>query len=112
METLKTYYEMIANEGWTNKDRIPVSAVQSLTFKASLQPHLVPTSYSVLLLSPNQLALLIIGKCGFGFPFTWSEPARTSDGRMSVQEALRINADTFIINTFAPAWTQMLPIKR
>ena len=102
---------MIAEERWTNKDRIPGLAVQSLTFKAGFQPSLVPASYSYYI-SPNQLALLIIGKCGFGFPFSWSEPARTSDGRMSIQEALSISADTFMINTFAPGWTQILPIKR
>ncbi|KJA20056.1 hypothetical protein HYPSUDRAFT_68834 [Hypholoma sublateritium FD-334 SS-4] len=90
-ETLDTYHEMVAEEGWTNKDRISVSAVQNLTFK---------------------LALLIIGKCGFGFSFTWSEPARTSDGRMSVQEALRIVGDTFMIVTFVPKWVQRLPFEK
>ncbi len=34
-ETLKTYHEMVAEEGWTNKDQISVTAVQNLTFKAS-----------------------------------------------------------------------------
>lgn len=77
--------------------------------KFPAKPGSVPVSYQP---SPTQLALLIIGKCGFGFSFTWSEPARTSDGRMSVQEALRITADTFMISTFAPKWTQKLPIKK
>ena len=38
-ETLKTYHEMVAEEGWTNKDRIYVPAVQNLTFKVSLRAY-------------------------------------------------------------------------
>ena len=34
-ETIKTYHEMVAEEGWTTKNRIDVSAVQNLTFKVS-----------------------------------------------------------------------------
>ena len=30
---------------------------------------------------PRQLALLIIGKCGFGFSFNWLEPPRSADGK-------------------------------
>ncbi|KJA21395.1 hypothetical protein HYPSUDRAFT_42034 [Hypholoma sublateritium FD-334 SS-4] len=90
-ETLKTYREMVAEEGWSTQDRISIPAVQSLTFK---------------------LALLIIGKCGFGFQFSWAEPARTADGRMAVQEALRISADSFKVSLFVPWWIKILPFKR
>lgn len=34
-ETVKMYHEMVADEGWTTKERIDVSAIQSLTFKVS-----------------------------------------------------------------------------
>ncbi|KJA21380.1 hypothetical protein HYPSUDRAFT_67727 [Hypholoma sublateritium FD-334 SS-4] len=90
-ETLRTYREMVSDEGWSTKERSGVFSVQSLAFK---------------------LTLLIIGKCGFGFPFSWSEPARTSDGRMSLQEALRISADTFLVSLFVPEQMQKLPIKK
>ncbi|KAF8966623.1 cytochrome P450 [Flammula alnicola] len=90
-ETMKTYREMVSAEGWTDKNEIGVPAVQALTFK---------------------LALLIIGKCGFGFSFDWTEPAKTSDGKMSIQEALRIVADTHMIALFVPKWIQNLPFKK
>ena len=63
-------------------------------------------------LNITQLALLIIGKCGFGFQFSWAEPARTADGRMAVQEALRISADSFKVSLFVPWWLKLLPLKR
>ncbi|KAF9481644.1 cytochrome P450 [Pholiota conissans] len=90
-ETLTTYREMIVEEGWTNKRIIDVPVLQTLTFK---------------------LALLILGKCGFGFVFTWSDPARTASGRMSVQEAMRVISDSFMISAFAPKWMQSLPFKK
>ena len=109
---MKTYHEMVAEEGWSNKDRISVSAVQNLTFKASCKRLCTGFSLVKLNVTIAQLALLIIGKCGFGFSFTWCDPARTSDGHMSVQEALRIVADTFMISTFVPKWIQRLPVQR
>ncbi|KAF8191805.1 cytochrome P450 [Pholiota molesta] len=91
-ETLSTYREMVLEEGWTDKQEISLPAVQGLTFK---------------------LALLIIGRCGFGFPFTWSETPRAVDGRMSVQEALRIVVDSSTISHLLPKWAwQNLPFKR
>ncbi|KAF7426204.1 hypothetical protein PC9H_008571 [Pleurotus ostreatus] len=88
--TLQTYHEMVRAEGWADKDIAEVPAVQKLTFK---------------------LALLIIGHCAFGFPFDWSTPANLSDGLMSVQEALRIVADTHMFSVIAPKWVYKLPIK-
>ncbi|GLB42270.1 putative cytochrome P450 [Lyophyllum shimeji] len=90
-ETLETYREMIAAEGWSKKDLINVPVVQTLTFK---------------------LALLIIGKCGFGFSFNWTAPPTAPDGTMSVQEALRIVADSHMLAIFAPKWLLALPFRR
>ncbi|KAF9553104.1 cytochrome P450 [Agrocybe pediades] len=89
-ETLRTYKEMISAEGWDSKDEIEIPVIQKLTF---------------------QLALLIIGKCGFGFSFNWFAPPKSDDGRMSIQEALRIVADTHMAAIFTPKWVQNLPIK-
>ncbi|KAF4618306.1 hypothetical protein D9613_011546 [Agrocybe pediades] len=89
-ETLRTYKEMISAEGWDLKDEIEIPVIQKLTF---------------------QLALLIIGKCGFGFSFNWFAPPKSDDGRMSIQEALRIVADTHMAAIFTPKWVQNLPIK-
>ncbi|PPQ91914.1 hypothetical protein CVT25_001285 [Psilocybe cyanescens] len=90
-ETLKTYGDMIAAEGWEGKQEIDVPVIQTLTFK---------------------LALLIIGKCGFGFSFNWFSPPRSKDGSLSIQEALRIVTDSHMIAVFLPQWIQNLPIKK
>ncbi|KAF8155579.1 cytochrome P450 [Crassisporium funariophilum] len=90
-ETLKTYHEMVVAEGWTGKKEIDVPVIQTLTFK---------------------LALLIIGKCGFGFSFDWFAPPRSADGSMSLQEALRVVADSHMIALFLPKWIQRLPLTR
>ncbi|KAG6898860.1 hypothetical protein C0993_003485, partial [Termitomyces sp. T159_Od127] len=58
------------------------------------------------------LALLIIGKCGFGFSFNWSAPPTAPDGNMSVQEALRIVADSHMLAIAAPKWLLSLPFRR
>jgi len=88
-ETSKTYHEMLSVEGWTDKKEIDVPDVQSLTSK---------------------LALLILGKCGFGFSFNWLEPARSTDGKMTIQRALRVVSDSPAALLFVPKWLQRLPI--
>ena len=57
-----------------------------------------------------QLALLIIGKCGFGFSFNWLEPPRSADGKMTIQNALRAIADSVAAVLFVPKWFQRLSI--
>ena len=56
-----------------------------------------------------QLALLIIGKCGFGFSFNWLEPAQSADGKMTIQHALRIITESFLAVLFVPKWFKRLP---
>ncbi|KAF9467919.1 cytochrome P450 [Collybia nuda] len=90
-ETLETYREMISAEGWDREDTVDVPIIQALTFK---------------------LALLIIGKCGFGFSFNWTTPPKAPDGSMSVQEALRIVADTYMWSIAAPKWVLRLPFRK
>ncbi|KAJ7590446.1 cytochrome P450 [Mycena floridula] len=90
-KTIKTYREMVKEEGWLDKKTVKVPVIQALTFK---------------------VALLIIGTCGFGFSFNWTEPLTTSDGGMSVQESLRIVADTYMLELFLPKWLSVLPIEK
>ncbi|KAF8914791.1 cytochrome P450 [Mucidula mucida] len=91
--TATTYYDMMRAEGWDGAKEVNVTAVQSLTFK---------------------LALLIIGRCGFGFPFDWITPLQASehDGDMSVNEAFRLVAEESLFLTFAPKWLKDLRLKR
>ncbi|KAF8882453.1 cytochrome P450 [Infundibulicybe gibba] len=89
-QTLNTYREMLVGEQWDDKESVEVSSIQALTFK---------------------LALLVIGKCGFGFNFDWSAPPKGPDGSMSVQESLRIVADANLLSTVVPKWVLKLPFK-
>lgn len=109
-ETLETYREMISAEGWDKKDAIDVPIIQTLTFKVydlcRLIASLSNSSFRA------KLALLIIGKCGFGFSFNWTAPPTAPDGSMSVQESLRIVADTYMWNITAPKWVLRLPFRK
>ncbi|KJA21381.1 hypothetical protein HYPSUDRAFT_77809 [Hypholoma sublateritium FD-334 SS-4] len=90
-ETLRTYREMVSEEGWEARYRIRVPVVQALTFK---------------------VALLIITKCGFGFSFSWADPVRTADGRMALQEAFRVISDASLTSALVPRWMQRFPLPR
>ncbi|KAL0960014.1 hypothetical protein HGRIS_011664 [Hohenbuehelia grisea] len=89
-ETNKIYCDMVEIEGWAGKTVMEVPVIQKLTFK---------------------VALLVIGSCAFGFPFTWSEPGIAPDGSMPVQEAIRIVTETHMFKIAAPKWAWKLPIK-
>ncbi|KAF9485606.1 cytochrome P450 [Pholiota conissans] len=90
-ESLTLHKQMVSAEGCDGKEVIDIPAVQSLTSK---------------------FALLLIGKCGFGFNFDWSAPPKASDGRMSFQESLRILLDATMIIGFVPKWMQRLPLPK
>ncbi|KIM47101.1 hypothetical protein M413DRAFT_64094 [Hebeloma cylindrosporum] len=90
-QTLTTYREMVSAEGWSDKKEIDIPVIQQLTFK---------------------LALIIIGKCGFGFSFNWFAPPKSEGGKMHVQEALKIVSETYMISLFLPKWIKNLPFKR
>ncbi|TFK72489.1 cytochrome P450 [Pluteus cervinus] len=88
-ETYNIYQEMIEDEGWSKVDTLDVSVVQTLTSK---------------------LALLVIGNCGFGFNFHWSEPPTSVDGSTSIQRALHIVTEWHILDVFCPRWLSDLPV--
>ncbi|KAF5356947.1 hypothetical protein D9756_006377 [Leucocoprinus leucothites] len=90
-ESIRTFNEMLASDGWLDKKSIDVPIVQRITFK---------------------FALFIIGKCAFGLSFKWSEPPTGPDGTLSLQEALRLTTDTFLTMILTPKWAFKLPIER
>ncbi|KAF9269583.1 cytochrome P450 [Marasmius fiardii PR-910] len=90
-ETIKTYRDMVVAEGWSENDTVEIPAIQTLTFK---------------------FALLVLGTCGFGFDFNWSAPPETSEGEMTVQEAIRTVLDANMMLSFAPEWMKRLPFSR
>ncbi|KAG6865642.1 hypothetical protein C0991_000812 [Blastosporella zonata] len=88
-KTLETYAEMEAAEGWSNCDVVDLPAVQAISTK---------------------MALLVIAKCGFGLSVDWSAPPIGPDGEITVQEAVRVLADSYIVGMMMPNWVQYLPL--
>ncbi|KAG6897030.1 hypothetical protein C0992_004558 [Termitomyces sp. T32_za158] len=79
---------MEAAEGWSNKPMVDIPSADTLSTK---------------------MALLVIARCGFGLSFDWRSPPIGPDGEMSVQEALRLLTDSYIISMMIPKWIQYLP---
>ncbi|KAJ7185585.1 cytochrome P450 [Mycena filopes] len=90
-KTMETYRDMVEVEGWKEKDVVDIPVVQDITLK---------------------FAFLLICTCGFGFPSTWATPPQAADGGMSVQEALKIVAETQVLSVVVPKWLMYLPIQK
>ncbi|KAJ7753634.1 cytochrome P450 [Mycena maculata] len=90
-QTAQIYRDMVECEGWATKDVVDVPVIQALTSK---------------------LAFLVISTCGFGFPSTWATQAKSGEGEMPVQEALRVATDTHLLLILVPKWALHLPIPR
>ncbi|KXN87235.1 hypothetical protein AN958_09058 [Leucoagaricus sp. SymC.cos] len=58
----------------------------------------------------SQYTLFIIGKCAFSLPFTWSKLSTALDSTMSLQEALHLSNDMFLMRVLTPKWAFKLPI--
>ncbi|KAJ7266971.1 cytochrome P450 [Mycena haematopus] len=92
-QTTKTYRDMVQTDGWNTKDVVNVPVIQNLTSK---------------------LVFLIMASCGLGFEATWATPPTPNHKhrQISVQEALRIVADTRMLTTAVPKWLLRLPIPK
>ncbi|KAJ3973688.1 cytochrome P450 [Lentinula raphanica] len=90
-QTVKTYRDLQTLEKWAEKGTVVVPVVQAITFK---------------------FAFSVLASCAFGLPFQWDEPPRTSDGNLTVGEAMRTVADTHRLHVFAPKWVLKLPFKK
>lgn len=90
-ETMRIYKSMVNEEGWIKKASVDIPVIQTYTFK---------------------FALFIIAGCGFGLPFEWNEPPQGVDGKMSLQEALRITSEWNFPRTTLPKWFWKLPIAK
>ncbi|GJJ06948.1 hypothetical protein Clacol_001144 [Clathrus columnatus] len=87
-ETIATYKEMIINENWDGKDSLFISGFNRI---------------------PLRFALIIIARCGFGLPMSWTEE---QPGTMSFGEALAVVSETAIPRLILPNWVYKLPIKK
>ncbi|KAK1228980.1 hypothetical protein PQX77_007969 [Marasmius sp. AFHP31] len=87
-QSVQTYRDMVAGEGWAGKKSVEVEKLQDATFK---------------------FALIVLGICAFGFDFNWTSPLASPGGDMSVQEAMRTVIDNWIFILFAPGWVKSLP---
>ncbi|KAF8135993.1 cytochrome P450 [Mycena galopus ATCC 62051] len=91
-KTREIYHDMIEVEGWKDKNCVDIPAIQKkITAK---------------------LAFLLISTCGFGFPSTWETPPQAADGSMPIQDALKIVAESTLLDTAVPKWLWYLPIPR
>ncbi|KAF8981867.1 cytochrome P450 [Cyathus striatus] len=87
-EAIRTYSEMAVAEGFEDKKVVELPAVQSLTTK---------------------FAFLIIGRCGFGFPFTWAEPIPATGSKMTFPQAIRVYLRHLQL-LHLPSWTRSIPL--
>ncbi|KAF8221624.1 cytochrome P450 [Tricholoma matsutake] len=91
LETVDMYRQMVSDSDWSTSGQMEVPIIQKITFK---------------------LAFLLISKCGFGFPATWSTPPKAPDGSMTIVEALRCLHDNYKLIIFTPEWLRALPFPR
>ncbi|KAF8997082.1 cytochrome P450 [Cyathus striatus] len=87
-EVVRTYSEMVVAEGFEDKKVVEIPAVQSLTTK---------------------LAFLIIGRCGFGFPFSWAEPIRATGSKMAFPQAIRVYMRHLLL-LYLPSCVRSIPL--
>ncbi|TFK37019.1 cytochrome P450 [Crucibulum laeve] len=88
-QSCQLYHEMVVDERWSSENIIHVEDMQKQTLK---------------------LALLIIGRCIFDFPLSWSEPPRSPDGIMSAHEAIHTVINSTNILLFLPKWMLHIPL--
>jgi len=88
-QTTELYRNMIDVEGWSSQEIVEVETFHKLTYK---------------------LALLVIGKAGFGFDMKWTRGDEAEETEMSLQEAIRISSESVHILSIAKDWMLRLPI--
>ncbi|KAF8994051.1 cytochrome P450 [Cyathus striatus] len=89
-ESLHLYSEMVVHEGFEGKKVVDIPKIQKITFN---------------------FAFLIIGRCGFDFPFSWTERIGAGKGSMSFPDAMRIfTRDLRLLQL--PKMIRSLPITR
>ncbi|KAF8994035.1 cytochrome P450 [Cyathus striatus] len=94
-ESIQLYHEMVTGEGYDDKKLVDVFTAQKLTFK---------------------FAFYVIGRCGFGFPFKWTEDVaieslKAQGTRVSYTEAMRYYIDNILLLSF-PNFILNLPFTR
>ncbi|KAJ6470065.1 cytochrome P450 [Mycena vitilis] len=90
-KTIEVYRDMVEVEGWEAKDVVDIPVIQKITLK---------------------LAFLLISTCGFGFASTWDTPPQAAEGGMSIQETLKLVAESNLLELTFPRWLFYLPIPR
>ncbi|KAF8145335.1 cytochrome P450, partial [Mycena galopus ATCC 62051] len=90
-EAAIVYQEMMKVEEWMDQNDIMISAINRIT---------------------SRFALIIIGRCGFGEPMSWTTVAAAPESGMSFGEALSIVSATSLARLVIPRWMYSLPIRR
>ncbi|KAF8994048.1 cytochrome P450 [Cyathus striatus] len=78
------------SKSWEDKKSFEVTSVQRLMSK---------------------FAFFLIGRCGFGFPFSWADSPNDVTGKITSPQAMRIFIDDIHL-LHLPKWTLRLPFKK
>ncbi|KDQ18443.1 hypothetical protein BOTBODRAFT_641585 [Botryobasidium botryosum FD-172 SS1] len=88
-ESLRTFRDMVASEGWEEHNTTTIVGMHNLTSKFTLS---------------------IISSCAFDFPFPWSEASAVFEQGMTMHECFEIVANNIPLRCLAPRWAYSLPI--
>ncbi|CAL1711128.1 unnamed protein product [Somion occarium] len=89
-ESVAIYREMLAEQGWDRENEAAIDDVGQLALR---------------------MTLVVLARCGFGVPLSWSEEA-TTDGSIPFGESLNVVCHTHIERLVIPNWAYKLPIQR
>ncbi|KDQ08619.1 hypothetical protein BOTBODRAFT_37770 [Botryobasidium botryosum FD-172 SS1] len=89
-ESLAIFRDMVAAEGWEERDSTSTVMMNSITIK---------------------FALAVISSCAFGLTFPWAEPPKSEGGGMTLQDCLVIATRDVPLRIVAPRWVYRLPSK-
>ncbi|KAG8761432.1 hypothetical protein FRC14_003845 [Serendipita sp. 396] len=92
-ETTKIYQDMVKTENWPTSpgERVSLESFNKLTYK---------------------LGLYVIIACGFGLPFRWAEPPKSTEGSKSVQDNIVTVEKWALLLIMTPKWLFKLPFKK
>ncbi|KAL0573735.1 hypothetical protein V5O48_008231 [Marasmius crinis-equi] len=103
-QSLKTYREMISEEGWTDKKSVDIPVLQAATFKVNI------TQLSALgKITYTQAGILSSPWSSSGYAPSVLTSIATAQGEMTVQQVMRIVLDNHVFLVFAPEWLKRLP---
>ncbi|CCA68436.1 hypothetical protein PIIN_02300 [Serendipita indica DSM 11827] len=91
-EAQRFYQEMLRTENW------PTTTGNHISIE-DMRNH------------SQRLALCVILSIGFGIPVSWDKSPKTLDGRMMLEEPIRVQAENLVLTFLMPRWMLRIPTK-